>query len=617
MPKFGWNLEAERDLWRAICAPNRWHAEDGVTPATHPESLWWFVHLCWGTEWYFRQHPEHSRWLTRRVHAPFIAWLQHHICQWKKQRKKGSQDRYYIAVVLPRGFGKTIIASKSSTLWGHLDEPDMSTLLFSATSALSSDILQAIEKIMDGTDHDSWFTWLYGNWRSKKDWSKDHCVTAWRKTPNLTEPSFDCSGVDIGMTGYHPAWCDVDDPIIANKMREGGVYMVGVHTAVNAIYNALQPNGMLMYTLTRYLDDDVAGRHFRDEGIATWSGMECPNATMFDKIPMGQGAWHVYFLQTEDTLTEKAILPEVYNEKKIAEHKKRDPEDFACQQQNDPGSGERAPLLERQLPDLYMTYDDFRHNVMCDSSSVHIDTAFKQIANIRKGDDSAIVVFHHDAQPNGCVYLDTDLLCASNEWRAEDFNDQLIAVFIKLRRAQRHVKALTDEIEPGGKAGSYKGQLVGILRGAGVRVPLIHQFNRSGTKKRARIRTAAGLWAEGFVKILLHKDAKGEWIIPPVVRKLFNQIVRVDAAPHDDIADAAADVFSEVVWRRPSAALASNDEGTVPRSPYEEDLKALSRPLTDDEVRVLCDENSRVQEELGPGHGWEPEWLPMRDGATD
>jgi hypothetical protein len=614
--KINWHTEAERDLWRAICAPNHWHTADSDEPVTHPRSLWWFVHLCWGAEWYFRKHPEHTRWLIERVHAPYMAWLQSNLLTWKQQRLRGSNSRYYIAVLLPRGFGKTITATKAAPLWTHLNEPDMSTLLCSSTSSLSADIQASIMSIMDGSDKDSWFTWLYGNWRSKKNWSKDHCVHRYRVSTNLSEGSFDISGVDIGMTGYHHSQHIWDDPIIRNKLREGGVYMVSVHDAVNASYNALQPNGLLMFVLTRYQDDDVVGRHMRDEGVATWDGMDCPNITMFDKVPMGKGAWHVYFLQAEDEVTGIATLPEVMDEAKIVEHKRRDPEDFASQMQNNPGSGEMTPLLEAQLKELFMDYEDFRNSVLCDSCSVHIDTAFKQISNIKKGDDSAIVVWHHDSQPNGFIYLDTDLICASNEWRAEQFNDKLIEVFLNLRRRQRFIKALTDEPEPGGKSGVYLGQLIAILRGAGVRVPKIHQLNRAGTKKRARIRTSIGYWAEGYVRILLHKDNQGQWIIPMVVKKLFNQILRVDASAHDDLADAAADVFANTdppIWRRPTALIPFNEHGSIPRGPYEEDLKALSRPLSNFELKEMLEEQDRVLAEMGPGHGWEEEWLPERE----
>lgn len=643
MDKFDWDLEAEKDLWRAICAPNMWHSGNKV--ATHPDSLYHFIRLCWGVETYLASHPEQPPWFQDRVHKPFIDWLQMHLLRWKELSRLGSRDRYYLGVCLPRGFGKTVCASKSAALWMHLDEPDMSTMLYSATSDLAADILIAIESVMSGENEDSQFCWLYGNWRvGSKDWTKRFCNHSYRRARNISEPSFDSTAQDIGLTGYHPRLCIVDDPIIANKMRDEGVYMVGVHQGIDAIYNAVQTNGLLMFVLTRYLDEDVAGKRWKDEGIASWSGMEMPTVAFSTKIPVGHGPWHVYFLQTEneqlsDDDPAKYTLPESgWDRKKCEQAKKANPEDYACQQQNNPGSGERSPLIESQIPDLFVSYEDFQFQVPIGFTSVHIDTAFKRKENIGKGDDSSIVVWHHDERGNGIMYLDTDLLRASNTWREEDFNDVLVKdVMFKLRAARRWIRHFTDEIEPGGKAGSYQNRIRGIFRSSGIYISKFHSLNRT-IQKKSRIRTSAGHWAEGYVRILLHKrpcdcpppkiDNNGKpipvpcphWIIPNVVKKLFYQITRVDSSGgHDDIADAQADGFIEAIWKPPVGLIPNPVEGAIPSSPGDEYLKTLSRPMTNEELFAMIDANQAQRawdeaaseaEYLGPGHGPDDEFLP-------
>jgi len=606
----GWNLDAERDLWKAICAPNRWHGEGGAV-ATHPKSLQYFLELCWGTKAYFESHPEQARWQYAPIHDRFLSWLQQHILTWKVLcRRQDVTEQYNIAVVLPRDFGKTVCATKSAMVWNHLDEPDMSTLICSATRPLAKAALGAIAELISGANTASWFTWLYGNWKKGgKSWTGEDIEHGYRKASGLSEPSFDTTGVDAGMTGWHHRVHVWDDPIIKNKLREGGVYMNGVHDAVNSSYNALQKNGLLMFVLTRYLDDDVAGRHFREEGIATWEGMPCPNMMMFDKIPMGQGNWHVFFWQVEDELTGEVTHPILWNKKKVADAKRRDAEDFACQQQNDPGTSELAPLRESQLQDLFIDYKDFFFEVqslhLVEAASVHIDTAFKTKENIGKGDDNAIVAWLHDSRRNGRLYLDTDLLRASNEWREEDFNDELIKVLLNLRRRGIRIKAVTDEMEPGGKAGSYRGRIMGLMRASGLRLrdEEFVQFNRT-TNKRARIRTGAGHWAEGHVRILLHKDVKGDWIIPPIVRKLFNQLLRVDVVAHDDLADAATDGFATGIWLPPQPQqLGSEDHGELPLQPGDDNLRSFNRPLSNEEVFALMDQQKEFNEQFGPGHG--------------
>ena len=529
----------------------------------------------------------------------------------------------FIASILPRNFGKTITTTDCATLWTHLDEPDMSTLVGSSGHELAVDIVGSISKtISGGNKNHSWFVWLYGNWKNpEREWTKTALHHGYRETTALKEPSFDTTAVDIGMTGYHHDQHVWDDPIVKNKLREGGTYLDTVHAAVNASYKALATNGLLMLVCTRYKDNDVAGKHFEDEGIKTWDGMENPNTMVFRKHPMGAGVWRVFFWQVEDELTGRATCPEIMDEERIQQEKENDPEDFACQYQNDPGTSVHAPLTESQIRALYVDYATLRSEIPIDSASVHLDTAFKSASNIRKGDYSAIVPFLHDLRPNGIVYLDTDNILCSNAWRSEQYSDELIKVLLEMRKRLYYVKCITDEKEGAGKEGVYKSTLISAIRGAGLRVPRIEQFNRQHTKKIERIRKAAGLWAEGYVRILLHKepgckcngtDICRHWIVPPNTRLLINQIMRVDVIEHDDLADASADVFQPIVWRKPTFESGSNaiDEGGRPLQPGDEHLQALSRPLSNEELKALLDESKEYNEDWNNGLGPDKREIP-------
>lgn len=601
-PAIKWDMEAEHDLWRALMAPNSWHGDDGETPTTHPDALWAFVNKGWGAEFFLKGHPEVPQWLYEPIHRKFCAWLQLHLLRWKELAKTGLPGRYHIACVLPRGYGKTVSATKAGSVWTHLDEPDMSTLYCSATADLTEDILMAVRGVIGDDDEYSWFPWLYGNWKQGNSaWTKKW-VTHGRRTGNLSEPSFDTASVDTGMTGYHHRQHVWDDPITKNKLRDGrDAYMRAVHDAVDATFNACQSNGLVELVLTRYLDDDVAGRHFKDQGIASWDGMECPNiSAVTEKIEWGKGLWHVFFFQTEDELTGEPTHPGLWTKEMIADAKKRDGEDFACQQQNNPGSGEHAPLLESQVPYLYTSYQDFLWKVPIKWATIHIDTAFKRPETVRTGDDNAIVVWLADARDNGMMYLDTELLIASNEWREEQFNKELVRVCLNLRRRGIWIRAITDETEPGGKAGTYKNRILGVLGAAGIELGP-DQFivlNRK-IEKTARIRTGAGVWAEGYVRILLWQDERTlDWKVPPVFRKLVSQIVRVDVVTHDDLADAATDGFIPQLWSRPLTNPGLiRDEGTVGRRPGDEELKSFGQRPTDLELLEMIDAQKEMERE--------------------
>jgi hypothetical protein len=351
--------------------------------------------------------------------------------------------------------------------------------------------------------------------------------------------------------------------------------------------------------------------------------MECPKTMIFQKGAMGKGLWRVFFWQAEDEMTARATCPEIMDEERIAYEKASDPEDFVCQYQNNPGTSEHAPLTEQQLRDLFLDYRDLRHNIPVEAASVHLDTAFKDSLNIRRGDYSAIVPFLHDARSNGLLYLHTDLIRTSNAWRSEQFTDELIKILYTLRRQLYPVKCLTDEKEMGGKVGVYRQNLLAALRGAGLRnIGRFHQFNRQGTQKRSRIRKAAALWAEGYVRILLHREPGCQcldnrkcthWIIPQEARILFNQLLRVDVVKHDDLADAAADVFMPEVWRSPTFDTYHNasEEGVGSRAPGDDQLRALSRPLTNEELKAIMEDEEGY---VGGAINAYEDWLPHRYG---
>jgi hypothetical protein len=481
-----------------------------------------------------------------------------------------------IATIVPRGCGKTVTGTKAATLWTHLDQPDLASVVAAEDKDLAQDILGAMKEVLSGTDPNSWFCWLYGQWKtSDRDWLKGKVTHAYRRSTAISEPSIASASVETGITGYHPDDCTWDDPLSANKLRDSGGHLAAAHTAFDATYYALSTDGWMAMTLTRYLDDDIAGRHLKKEGVAEWHGMDPPNRSYFEDIPLGRGRWHVWFMQIEDANGEPT-LPEVMSADEIALAKKRDPIDFACQYMNDPQHGEAVQITEAHVNSLRIDRSKLR-DIPIAFASVHLDTAFKTEKTIAMGDDSAIVTFLHDSRPNGLVYLDS--AHASNEWRDTQFFAKLISVLLDLRRRGIWVKCITDEVEPSGKTRElFKNHLIGIIRQAGIpSVPKIIQLTRQGTKKEQRLRDATSFWSDGYVRVLVHCDQAGNFIDStcPGFVKYRSQLVKGRGSIHDDIADAGSDVWSSDVWRRPTSATygLARDEGQDVINPTDYGLK--------------------------------------------
>lgn len=519
-----WPLEAEREILSDACVPGR-----------HPNALWNFVRYAAG--WHYRcVEPRAQNWLTARVHKPFLDWLDSHIMAWKNEREAGIQRRRKVLLWVFRGFGKSNLVTRCVPLYIMVDEPNMTCYLGSETHPKAKEFLSPIQHILAGNDKYSLFTWLYGNWYSpERTWTRDTVVTAYRTSLGVAEPSIGTFGVETGITGKHPLFLNFDDPVSEEKIREGGNFLDAAITSFKAIHPALRNDSMFMFEGTRYRDDDVIGTMLRKEGVASWTGHEPPE-------PFPKGDWHVYFLRARDIndTTEfpkgRPVLPEAgWTDEVLLKYEEAHPQEYAAQMMGDPAIGEHMELTRQQIDQLIIERKDLPP---IEYATIHIDTAFKEDARRAKGDRTAIVGWLHDIRPTGIVYLDK-VYCSST-WRSEEFDTHLVSYMLDLKRRGIRIRAITDEKEVGGKRGVYVRHLQNIIQSAGLRPPEIIQFNRAGTRKVVRIREAAGYWLEGYVRLI--NDC-------PNLDLLINEMVRIGLSRHDDISDAAADVFRPEVWR--------------------------------------------------------------------
>jgi hypothetical protein len=150
----------------------------------------------------------------------------------------------------------------------------------------------------------------------------------------------------------------------------------------------------------------------------------------------------------------------------------------------------------------------------------------------------------------------------SRTWTSEKFDRALLRVLTSLDNRNIRVRCITDEKEVGGKDGIYAKHLRTMITQAGFRCPEIVQFTRQGTKKHERIRTAAGYWSDGYVKLI--DDCENLHI-------LIDQMLKLEGATYDDAADACADVWNQGVWRRPSRG--GDQQPPSPYQPGDEYLK--------------------------------------------
>lgn len=557
-----WDLESERLLWGSICHDN----------------FWWFVRIGFGAEFYMRANPN-DRWLTKRVHQPVCDWLENKVLIWETRRQKGIKKRTKIALINPRSFGKTVMSTKALTMWAQLRNPDISSYIGSEVAEKAIGFLDPIKVIYEGKDPFAWFCWLYGVWFSpERAWTAKKVVHAARKLVSKSEPSYACWGVEQGITGAHPDWGAFDDPISEEKIRESGNWVGTVNTSMAALRPAFRTDSFFLLSLTRYRDNDIVGTFVvneKGEGVKSWTGMK--PTTEIKVSPKGE--WDVYFLQALNRDGE-SILPEVWPTEELKAYESSRPVEFSAQMMNEPGSGEHMPLSVEQVQSMWIDRDHVPQGLRI---TIHLDTAFKIQKNIGQGDESVIQVWGHDPRGNGEVYYLEGH--GSERWKIEEFAEQLVAICQRLRKQGKRIKCITDEKEIGGKAGSWENYLKGAFHDKGMAMPPLVTLGRAGIRKQTRIREAAGFWADGLVHLI--KDAPG-------VNNLVRQMLRIGVSPHDDWADAAADVFTPDVYRPMLNPQFENgaDEGGFPSQPGDDLLGRHFDKVTNDVARGLYDQQN-------------------------
>lgn len=527
-----WPLAEEREFWRSACAPG-----------TSPDSLWWFVRIAWGTEWYFRKTGK-TRWLVARVHKPFLRWYQAHILEWFERRRRGVIGRTYLLVLVFRNAGKTLLITQAANLWAHLHDRNLSWYIGSETHPKAQTFLESIKEVMQGSGESSefsWFTWLYGNFRQKgRMWAAEGVKTAYRSATVIKEPTFGTYGLEMGITGMHPDGVTFDDPHSLETLSV--LQLQAARDSYDATHPALRTDSIFVGVMTRYAGNDAAGHILSQEGIASWTGLPCDDP--LHAAAIGKGKVHVYFLQGRDKTNTSdehpkgaPVLPEVWDKDGMDHYQEKDPVNFAAQIMNNPTTGEHMPLEYAQLNLMEVS----RENVPdIDFATIHLDTAFKDEERIGRGDYNVIAGVLHSFGTRK-VFIDRIIRNKTDD--ASKFISRLCAYMLSLENRGYRLKVITDESEAMGKKGTFKQLVLVSLAIAGFRIgpDMFKTFNRTN-KKPVRLRKAAAFWAEGHVRIIRGIEE---------IDRLKYEMVNLDKGDHDDITDALSDIWQEDVWVKP------------------------------------------------------------------
>lgn len=511
--------------------------------------------------WTFFQHifgahsnPKGKRWIDPQVHEPMARWFQKHVDEWFDWRAHGWGKQKHLAVLVHREVGKTTMFVQAGIAWLHLRDPEISTYIGSEKLELATKSLAAIKSIIDGSDPYALFAPLYGNWSDEsKKWTGTEIVHTGRKNISRRDPSIGTFAVETSIVGAHPDAIFYDDPISYERLRSDTNWLDTVNSQLTSLIPVIQSDGLFVNVGTRYDDLDHFGVAFRDEGVASLEGMETDSITV-DK----DGKWHVYFLAAK---TPDGVLttPKVWNERRLLDFQRRDPLRYAAQVMNDPSISELNPITRDQLEQCKVNVKDVPWGSL--RFAVLTDVAFSDGDRVSGKDETVLIVHGYPRNGSGDVYVIEGY--GSNQWRAEDFYDRLVALVQRYRRQGRTIFMITGEKSRSGLKGAIRSGIQNRFSDVNEPMPPYYEFERGDTKKYNRLQASTTFWVDGHVRII--RDSPGsEQLIKQMSRigqYAVNKKIKIDWA------DAHSDAFQPELYqpmRRIGPQKAPYERGSIP-----------------------------------------------------
>ena len=505
-----------------------WSAEDEMVLLRHfcRQDFWTFFLYCFGA-W---SNPKGKRWISPEVHEPMAHWYQHHVDEWFEWRRLGLNKQKHLAVLVHREIGKTTLITRAGQLWLHLKDPEIATALGAEKESLAAKMLEAMKAVLDGSDHHSLWTSLYGDWASgARKWSGKEIVHGGRRNTSRQDPSVTIFGVETSITGSHPDALFYDDPISYERLTTDTNWLQTVNSQITSLIPVVQGDGLIVWVGTRYDDDDHFGVGFRNQGVASVSGMNTDSIT-----PDPNGDIHVYFLAARD-LEGKPTTPNIWSEDRLRKYQKAEPLRYAAQVMNDPSISELNPITREQIAQCGVEKKDVPWSSL--RFAICCDTAFSDGTKVSSKDETVLVVHGYPRNGSGDVYVVEGHGNAT--MRAEDFGKLLVSTVQRYRRQGLKIIAITDEKTRAGKKDSWRLALSNFFADVNEPMPRFIEFERGNTRKYERLHSASTFWVDGHVRWI--KGAPG-------MERLCDQMSRigqyaVNPRTKIDWADAHSDAF--------------------------------------------------------------------------
>jgi hypothetical protein len=555
-------------------------AQRSVIKACLERSFWLYFLYGFGAKHYCEANPQ-DNWVHPVLHRKLADWIDGHVKSWEEQRGKGQRKPKKLLIEIFRGGGKSTMGCALDT-YLHIRNPDSCETISSYDKEKSKDFLAVDKTTFEGGNKFGWFKDLWGDISPKGDereWHKESIVHMLRQNEAIRDPSIDVTSVSKGTTGSRPDIYRLDDPLQREKINDDATFIEKAREHLDATCYAVKSNGLYLIYATPYTENDVCGKIWQEEGVATVTGQDPPFEYKHD--PDG---WHVFYMPVRDLATGRSVIPQIYPDEYLDYMEAKDPDDFAAQMMCNPAAGKRVPLKLREVKILELNRDHIPKGLPV---SVHCDTAYKDAKTVGRGDHNVIQEWHHSRATGRAFYVDGEY---SVEWTAREFMNQLVLRLQKLNRERQYPFVVTVDKPPGGLKGAFEHQLFEACRAVNLPCPPVLELERSDAKKDHRIRDAVYHWKSGHV--WLNRNAGG-------LQQLEYEMSNIGFASKKDMADAAADALHPDVYT-PKPSLGSDHDQQPQGRPYDAEMWAVPGTMgsmTDDQIRHIYDKGDREDDE--------------------
>lgn len=471
--------------------------------------------------------------------ADYIRKAGNHLLDWMNNRHKQTKRRKMM-IIVPRECYKSTAFTQALPPWLACHDKNMATIIDCAKLDMSIKMSSTVDEHWKGSRQTSKLVETFGRfYDGETTWNQREKVICQRTDRARKDPSLWNTAVEIGSTGAHVDCYIMDDPITQELMGPSWYDQVWHH--YKGTFPVVKKNGIFVLIATRYGDNDLVGRIIEAEiepaAREYYGKEEFPESDFrrkwFEYAHLA--GWDVLFRQVHDE-DDNEVFPVVWPNDRIAEIRAIDEAEYASQLQNMPGSRKDSPITQELIDQLWISPHDVPKEAF-NKVTVHMDLAWKNEENYVKarGDRSSIQVWLHG--DDGTVYY-------WDGWRGREkmdqgFKQQWVTMLQGLYLREMDPWIMTYDQTVGGEAGASENWFRTTAAEKGFFCPPILQINRK-TRKTDRILMAARYWRDRRVRLV-----RGAGDVDELVYEMLN----INYSRHDDMADAAADVFHPEIYR--------------------------------------------------------------------